>query len=188
MWIRFCLLVRLSIFSCVVTSISCLSDQCLLSSPRNYLPPRYNPSLSGCDQSHHVLTISPLWHAIWEPMSWRLQSTLRVPKQPTDPRQAHGSHCLGFSEFELGRKRPVSLHWWKPQDMKLWMFPYRMEKVVRKYEAGRSKEAGERGEGRVVGSSSKLQGFRGHPGPCTPRHPLTWKIPQHPPSWVLCLH
>lgn len=47
---------------------------------------------------------------------------------------------------------------------------------MRKYEASLfSRDAGERHEEREVGSSSKLQGFRGHPGPCTPHPPFDMK-------------
>lgn len=56
------------------------------------------------------------------------------------------------------------------------MFPYHMENVVRKYEAPLfSRDAGEKREEREMGLNSKLQGFRGHPGPCTPHPPFDMK-------------
>lgn len=112
--------------------------------------------------------------------------TLTLPQDPLTQDKPIRAIPQDVPNLSWGGKYQ-SFHWWKLQDVKLWMLSCHIEKVVGKYEADRLKEADERWRA-LVGLSSRLQGFRGHPGPARPSLPLTCKIPPphtHTPPRVL---
>lgn len=104
--------------------------------------------------------------------------TLTLPQDPLTQDKPIRAIPQDVPNLSWGGKYQ-SFHWWKLQDVKLWMLSCHIEKVVGKYEADRLKEADERWRA-LVGLSSRLQGFRGHPGPARPSLPLTGKIPPPP--------
>lgn len=62
------------------------------------------PNLSSYYQSHHVVTISPLWASIQESKNRCLQSTWIIPERSTNTRQDNWSHSLVF-QIRIGEEK-----------------------------------------------------------------------------------